>query len=163
MPDFVREQERFRAPLSKLIDIEHPWVKKYRVAAVSSFERSHLPYVANLIVPQEGEENLFKFLPVTEEDAALVSVFIEFQNRTLSGHYRKALALLPVDLDSGVNTISFGRRDHGWVYSKFTWNVPFFPYHDAEIQFATLSDVIEHAIGSGRYLDEWRVFKAERL
>jgi hypothetical protein len=126
--------------LEDTVDLQHPWVTKYRVPPVDSLYPS-FAFIASLAT---GGDMLDNFLAPTDEDAALVGAYIDYYKSYWYGDsYLRQLAQYPLDLDGGANTTSFALSNKGWVYRKSTWQgQPQFPYWNSEIQYGTLLDLI---------------------
>jgi len=144
------------------VDINHPWVAQYRVPVVRDMHVGTF-FIAALVVPDNSSEysNYMNYLAPDEEDAKLIAQYIRYRKTQLTGWYLKQVEARSLDIDSGVNTITFAKREHGWVYRRMTWqNQPFAPSFDGKIQYATLAELLDHV---NTYVDEvspkWIAFK----
>lgn len=133
---------RVLSRLEEAVDLQHPWVTKYRVPPVNSLY-PNFSFIASLATGTE-ENTLDNFLEPTDEDAALVGAYINFyKSRWYHGSFLRELEQYPLDLDGGANTTSFALSTHGWVYRKVSWqNQSQFPYRNSEIQYATLIELL---------------------
>lgn len=129
------------------IDVNHDWVTKYRVAPVSDMHPA-FSFIAALVEGNEGTPaaEYWPYLQPTDEDAQLVGEYIKaYKQWYYNPMYLRKLNERVLDVDGGANTITFARMPHGWVYRMFTWQgQPFAPYKDAEKQYPTLMELLDH-------------------
>jgi len=155
--------------LAEDANLADPLAVKYRVPLVTSlYPRGE--YIAALVQPREplakpNPWSWLNFLPVTEEDIALVAHFIaDYRDFFYRASYLTVLDRQPVDLDGAVNTTIFGRLEQGWVYRKRTWeNQPCSPSILDEVQFPTLLSLMDriHRIGTDLSSKHWIEYKAK--
>jgi hypothetical protein len=157
--------ERRRARLAADVDLEHPWVKQYRVPVLHDLYPGW-SFLATITVPREGRQDFLGegFLPVTEDDAILVGKYITYYRKHwYNARYMRELDRMPLDLDGGANTVSFARMEQGWVFRRFSWrDQAFAPYRDAKVQYPTLLELMDHITSFGdKPSADWEAFKAE--
>jgi hypothetical protein len=140
----------------KAVDFEHPWVAKYRIPVTASIYAPY-PFTACLLVPvQEG-----MFLKPSEEDAQLMARFIQFKHTSPYSFLPANAADLALDVDPGVNTVTFARMPHSWVYRMETWTMQtLFPDSTNSFKFETLEEAMLHSV-SQTQRDQWDNFMNE--
>jgi len=149
--------------MSDFEKLKQEWAEKYRVPVTSSMFSSTY-YVATLVVPQAGVDERLPWKPETptEEDAALLSKYIEY--RVNSWYGRPTMDDRELDIDPGVNTTHFMKTSVGWHYSQRSWRSGpmFIPTIQAEKQFSTLLAIIDHERSfGGEPSAPWERFKTE--
>jgi hypothetical protein len=149
--------------MSDFETLKQEWATKYRVPVTSSMFSSTY-YVATLTVPADGADDglPWKTEMPTEEDAALLSKYIEY--RVNSWYGRPTMDDRELDIDPGVNTTHFMKSSVGWHYSHQSWRSGpmFIPTIQAEKQFPTLLAIIDHErTFGGEPSVPWTRFKEE--
>lgn len=151
--------------MSEFETLKQEWADKYRTPVVSMLNPNE-QYVACLVVPQEDDEiaRIWNFLTPDEADARLLGQYIEYRlQRWYSKDFTDRLKAKPLDLDPGVNTVSFVKTEGGWRYSRASWRdgPPFVPVMNAEVQYATLLELIDHeqVIVKGQVFVPWLEYK----
>lgn len=144
--------------------LKERWANEYHTPAVTGINPNE-QYVACLVVPTEGEifTEFWHFEQPTDADAELVGKYIDYRNIRWYGRARLSDAVL--DIDPGVNTISFVKTTGGWRFSRRSWRAgpPVVPSKDADKQYATLLELIDHTESSFDHevSERWITFKNE--
>jgi hypothetical protein len=125
------------------VDFTHPWVAEYRVPIVTEIRLGNY-WIAALVVPDPNDAyNAYGFQEPDEQDAELIGQYIKYWKSWYGGPYLRKMEERSLDIDSGCNTIVFGKTARSWVYSRQTWTrQTLYPRYDAERQFATLRELM---------------------
>lgn len=153
----------FSSRIQAEVDFTNEWVTKYRVPVVTDMYAG-VSFIAQLVTPRNGEySNLFQFLAPDKADAVLVGKYIAYRKTALAAWYVSKMEERSLDIDGGGNTVTFGKREHGWVYNHASWqDQPFFPYQDDAVQFPTLLDIINKERSYSGVIDpKWLKFLEE--
>lgn len=148
-------------------DVTHPWTVSYRVPIVPNFH-VRWAFVAVLLSPENMEDNFWGLQEPEEEDVKLLGLYIHYLlRRWYIARYVKSLEDLPVDIDPGVNTLTFAKAERGWVYRRASWEAPLFsPTIVSETQYATLLELLDSiettwVSGEEKPNPKWLLFKEE--
>lgn len=142
------------------LGLDHPWAQKYRVPVLSHYSCGVF-VIAGLVVPDPDMPDYLNlnYVTPTEEDAQLLGDYIQHRIQTwYYPNYANQMAQYPVDVDPGVNTVTFMKTaDRGWLYHRMTWDQPPAPLYGSKIRYNTLMDVIEAERGpySAEKWSEW--------
>jgi hypothetical protein len=147
------------------VRLDHPWVEKYRIPVVDSFYARYY-YFATLALPRDEKDGIFKVEMPTEEDAILMSSYINYRISTFNfyDHYYKKIRSEKLDVDSLINTISIAKiKDKGWMYRMMTWETGPFPYYNSPMRFDTLLSLLNQieSYSKGNPNPKWEAWKSE--
>ena len=123
------------------------WAEKYRVPVVPGLNARER-YVACLIVPQETDElaKIPHFQTPSDDDDALVGKYIQFRLSLWYGvDFIARLKQAPLDINPGVNTVSFVKAQDWWHFARASWaqtSCLFFPILSGEKQYPTLLELM---------------------
>lgn len=150
---------------SDVLDLNHPWVEKYRIPVIDFYDPRYY-YFAALVIPDLSiEDPLFKFVMPTEEDAKLFGSYITYRISQFGFRegYVNKIHSEKLDVDSGVNTISYAKHEVlGWCYKRATWETGPFPHYGTSIRFETLVEAMDHCESiAGEPSKDWEAWKTE--
>lgn len=150
------------------IDMDHRWVKEYRLP-VLDFQVAYHGYVVAVVVPpQEMLDSEFYGLTLpTDEEAKVIASFLEY-TKTRMGNSPSKLAQMaerPIDVDNTWNTIIIMKRKNGtWAYCRNLWTMPPSPQPQWDKQCRSvveILDYIENDYKTGEPVEEWTAWKQE--
>ena len=145
---FSEKDERIKERFEEhTVGVDHPWTQKYRVPVIKGLH-PRMNFVATLAAPAQdtgGNDHYGEaHLEASDDEAALIGSFIQYKLSIFREGFLASLRKHPIDLDDGVNTISFAKTDRGWIYSKATWDMqPHSPYADSPVQYPNLIDLMD--------------------
>lgn len=126
------------------VDLDHPWVKKYRLPV--SEVATNKCYFMELRLPPT-EDNKWNGLAMpTEEEAALLGSYLEYRidRYGFYEHIIKQMREKPLDTDSLVNTVTFYKyKNDAWRYQMLTWQHGAWPFFNAEKQYYSLMELLD--------------------
>lgn len=152
--------------MAKFEKLQKKWAKKYRVPVVSALNPGPF-YVACVVVPQKGDAlaEIWNFETPTEAEAKIIGHYIVFRLRLWnSEHFIAQLKSEPLDIDRGINTISFVKARGGWRFSKASWSMgsPFWPTLDFATQYENLIELMDfEETTNGVINPRWTEFKRQ--
>lgn len=152
----------------KDVDMNHPWVKEYRLP-VLDFQVAHQGYVVAVVVPEkEMEESQFYALTSpTDEEAKVIASFLEYTKTTMRNTPAKLAQMAegPLDVDNTWNTIIIMKRKDGtWSYCRNFWTMAPSPQVGWDRQCRSvveILDYIEHDCFTGQPNEKWTAWKQE--
>jgi hypothetical protein len=147
------------------VRLDHPWVEQYRIPVVNSFYPQYY-YFATLGFPATEEEFSLDNLEVpTEEDAILMSSYIDYRIASFGfpEYYYNKIRSQKLDVDSGVNTVSIAKsKDFGWAYKRASYRDGTFPHYGSDKRFETLLELLNFIESfGGRANPAWEAWKQD--
>jgi hypothetical protein len=129
--------------------LDHPWVEKYRIPVLKSFSPQNDYFAAFVFPYQESEKFLNDFKVPTEEDAILMSSYIDYRidcsldPMSLATQQYINIRNSTLDTSPGIDTISIAKsKNLGWVYKKKSSLDDPFPQIDSGKKFNTLMKLL---------------------
>lgn len=107
------------------VDMNHPWVRDYRVPLMSGSPWRNYFVVLRVPVAKAGSGSLNIMMP-TEDEVKIISSYIDFRVASygLNAHAESLIRQRPLDTDDIVNTLTFQKWSNGtWAYSMATWTM----------------------------------------
>lgn len=130
------------------VDMNHPWVEKYRLPVIDSTNPRY-GYIVSVVVPREDDEyaKLFNLAAPTDAEAAVIGSYLEYKVETLgyrSGYLAK-MRERALDVDDTINTITLVKRTDGsWAYSRITWTQPPAPFVNASYVPKSVIEILDY-------------------
>lgn len=150
------------------VDLDHPWVKEYRLPVIG-YTYPHFAYVVTVTVPSKENEDsqFFALTSPTDEEAKVLASFLEYTKSRMgnSPHFMQEMAKRPLDLDGTWNTISIMKRKDGtWAYKRNSWTQGPSPQIGWDKQCRSvveILDYIENDCMTSKPRIEWTAWKQE--
>lgn len=150
--------------MGRFEEVQADWKIKYRVPVVEDgFGDKY--YIACLVFPYPGDKiaEIWQTQEPDEDDAKLLGQYIDFRiHKWYNSRWIRLMREKSLDIDSGVNTVSFRKSAKGWHYARLTWRSgpPFIPILSDPKQFPTLLEIIDHERSIGGKPDvRWEEYK----
>lgn len=150
------------------VDVNHPWATKYRLPVLNSWHPTFY-YILTVAVPYPEDVTFEVFDDIempTEEEAAMLGSYLKYKKSFYRGGYvARELDSKPLDIDGGVNTISFVKRNKWrWGYVRSTWRnsnpVPGYGSKHLIDDLEELLDMVEYHLPHDP-CERWSTWKAE--
>lgn len=150
------------------VQLDHPWAQKYRLPVLNSWYPQFY-YIITVAVPYPDDVEYAVFDDIempTEEEAAMLGSYLQYKKTMYNpGYITRELDSKPLDIDSGVNTTSFVKRNKWrWGYVRSTWRnsnpVPGYGYKHLIDDLEELLDLVEYHLPD-RPSTRWSQWKAE--
>jgi hypothetical protein len=146
----------------ELLQLDHPWVKKYRLPVVYGTGANYAYYLT-IHVPEENPSYEPDVMAPTEKEAEILASYKDFiiARQGFRESFLDELASRPVDVDYGrFNTKCFEKRINGnWAYYIQTWRHGPWPFWNADEQYPDLVKLIDHL--EKTFPDKWNEWKKE--